>query len=104
METGAPRGTRERGTCNPAMKLTRPSVILCMLCDEPIAQGHWVTIAAAGISPPVRCCPECYAMFSDFHIALRLMPSGSGGTFGASAAPRHSDEPVIGEPHFRFEP
>ncbi len=39
METGATRGARERGTCDHAMKLTRPSVTLCMLCDEPIAHN-----------------------------------------------------------------
>jgi len=70
------------------MKPAKPTITLCMLCDEPVAHGHWVTIVAVGISPPVRCCPECYAIFSDFHAALRLMPPGSDGTFGALAAPR----------------
>ena len=88
METGATRGARERGTCDHVMKLKRPSVTLCMLCDEPLALGHGTTIAAVGISPPVRCCTECYAMFSDFDTALRLMPSTAGGSVGARIAPR----------------
>lgn len=88
METGATRGARERGKCDHAMKLARPPVTLCMLCDEPLALGHGTTIAAVGISPPVRCCTECYAMFSDFDTALRLMSPPAGGSVGAGVAPR----------------
>lgn len=45
-----------------------------MLCDEVMALDHSVDITAVGITLPVHCCPECYAMFSDFRTVLQLAP------------------------------
>ncbi len=74
METGA--------TCRPigftasplVMKIAPPNDTTCELCEEWIALDHGVAITVVGIKPPVRCCPECYAMFCDMRTVLQLTP------------------------------
>ena len=55
-----------------------------MHCTELIVRSGGVEVATVTAQHPdgaatnsramrVRCCPECYAMFADFCVALRLM-------------------------------
>ena len=46
-----------------------------MLCEEAVATGKGIIVGLTGEEARVLCCPACYAMFSDFVTALRLMPS-----------------------------
>lgn len=46
-----------------------------MLCEEAVATGKGIIVGLTGEEARVLCCPACYAMFSDFVSALRLMPS-----------------------------
>jgi hypothetical protein len=60
------------------MTLELSSEATCMLCGEPLAIEHSVTIIAIDVRGPVRCCVECYAMFCDVRTVLRLTPSALG--------------------------
>lgn len=74
MEAGATCRLLNFTTSPYLMKLAHPTDTTCMLCDALIATEHSVGITAVGMTSIVSSCPECYAMFSDFRIALELMP------------------------------
>jgi hypothetical protein len=74
METGATCRLINSRTGPLVMKIAPPNETTCMLCDELMALDHSVAITAVGLTPPVRCCPECYAMFCDMRTVLQLTP------------------------------
>jgi hypothetical protein len=75
METGETPWPAECACSNHVMMTKLSTETTCMLCGEPLAIEHSVTIIAIDVTGPVRCCVECYAMFCDLRTVLQLMPS-----------------------------